>query len=206
MCAQTLSQNRPASQPWLICLHEWTRRAEEAGPYQGGSILHIPAKALFTVLTAGFVNFSNRISSLLFITLAFTSSSRIDKSIPWVLSWQRNPLMDGSEQGTHFPGLRPWWPLPWHMWECLWQWCQRCVVAMVGAPAGCPQATYAVSEDDPKQMACPAPPSVCAVGFRGCCSVVPASIPHLPPWLLGPQPNKSSPLDGGDAALWGAAI
>lgn len=57
---------------------------------------------LFTALMAGFVNFSNRISSLLFVTLALTSSSRIDKYAPWMLSWQSESLTDRNEWVTRF--------------------------------------------------------------------------------------------------------
>lgn len=57
---------------------------------------------LFTALVAGFVNFSNRISSLLCVTLALTSSSRTDKQTPWMLSWRSGSLTDRNERGTRF--------------------------------------------------------------------------------------------------------
>lgn len=62
---------------------------------------------LFTALTAGFVNFSNRISSPLFVTLALTSSSQRDKYSPWMLSWQSEPLTDRNEWVPQFPCQSP---------------------------------------------------------------------------------------------------
>lgn len=62
---------------------------------------------LFTALPAGFVNFSNRISSLLWVTLALTSSSQRDKSAPCMLSWQSRALTDRDEWVPPVPGPSP---------------------------------------------------------------------------------------------------
>lgn len=70
-----------------------------------------------------------------FFTLALTSSSRIDKYTPWMLSWQSELLTHRNEWETYFPCPYPLQPLPWQMWEiatqdrrrihtALWQECQ----------------------------------------------------------------------------------
>lgn len=91
---------------------------------------------LFTASPAGFVNFSNRISSLLFVTLALTSSSRIDKYAPWMLSWQSEPLTDRNEWVPHFP-------FSWQVWEMA-AWGRRTRMSLMAVSAlwcGCWMST-----------------------------------------------------------------
>lgn len=68
---------------------------------------HHQLNSVYSPRAAGFVNFSNRISSLLFVTLALTSSSRRDKYALWMLSWQSEPLTDRNEWVPRFPCRSP---------------------------------------------------------------------------------------------------
>lgn len=160
---------------------------------------------------AGFVNFSNRISSLLCVTLALTSSSRIDKYAPWMLSWQSEPLTDRDGWVPRFPCPFPLnlcldqcgkWLSDRRMLILLWRQCQ-----LPGVVANYPHDTErsegrwlyigsALSKarhlSCQTHIGCPLENDAL---FSGICHwIIPVFSPHLLPWLFSQQANERSPL------------
>ena len=159
---------------------------------------------LFTALTAGFVNFSNRISSPLFVTLALTSSSQRDKYSPWMLSWQSEPLTDRNEWVPQFPCRSPCNLGLDKCGKCLqrtgenwsrWGGRGRSVVLLLNVhvilKAGRADSLHRQHARHQSHTVCPSSPGFVIRLFLS----FPPLPPNFLPWLFSQQANKSRPLE-----------